>query len=343
MPKVILLPTLCLGPSIGETFMRFLLPLLVCLLVSIPQVGSGHYVPGLGEAFVLVRVDGERGPELQSAGLFLVAEVPDGYLAFVDSHELGALRTEGVSVEVLEGRDTHEFEYLIAYDHPHGHPLAVPDPGADVLFEGDGYRVLRVPTDIVDMPPSCVPEIQRVYRRPLSFVRRPWTEPSLYERGVTADPDVLAALANIVQADLQSQVQVLQDFGTRHSDYNGGLLASQWIRDQFLSYGYTDVSFHDYNSWNDNVVCVKPGSIFPDEVVVIGAHYDSVTGTPSIAPGADDNASGTVGVLEAARALAGIDCERTIVFICFSGEDRGLSVVTPGPRMRQPPVWTSSG
>jgi len=302
--------------------MRITLLLGLCLAFLFPAFASAHYTPGVGDAFGLVRVQEEAGPSLQDSGLYIVAEVPEGYLAFLDHHELASLRAAGIVVEVMVEEDDKSLEYVISYDHQHNHALAEPHPSAELLYEGPAYRVLSVPATLIAEQPNCVPEIQRIYRRPISFVRTPWTEAS---RTVTADPSIVNALTDITQAPLQTQVQTLQDFVTRHSERNGGLLASHWIRDKFLSYGYADVTLHNYNSWNDNVVCVKPGAVYPDEVIVIGAHYDSINpSNNSDAPGADDNASGSVAVLEAARVLFDIDLERTIVFICFSGEEEGL-------------------
>ncbi len=72
-----------------------------------------------------------------------------------------------------------------------------------------------------------------------------------------------------------------------------------------------------------------------DETIVIGAHYDHLgyggsnslaRGVHAIHPGADDNASGDVALLEIARELAGREKKlpRRIVFIAFTGEERGL-------------------
>ena len=85
-----------------------------------------------------------------------------------------------------------------------------------------------------------------------------------------------------------------------------------------------------------NVVALLPGSN-PErmrETVVIGAHYDHLGhgGEGSLAPestevhnGADDNASGTAAVIEAARSLAaGPPLERSVLFIAFTGEEKGL-------------------
>ena len=87
-----------------------------------------------------------------------------------------------------------------------------------------------------------------------------------------------------------------------------------------------------------NVVAVLPGSdpALAKEAVVIGAHYDHVGlgGRLSVAPertgeihnGADDNASGTSSVLEIARAAMAERSRfpRTLVFVAFAGEERGL-------------------
>jgi aminopeptidase YwaD len=85
-----------------------------------------------------------------------------------------------------------------------------------------------------------------------------------------------------------------------------------------------------------NVVGILPGSDpkLKSEAIVIGAHYDhlGLGGEGSLAPregeihhGADDNASGTAGVLELARMFTqGPKPRRTIVFIAFSGEEEGL-------------------
>jgi hypothetical protein len=68
-----------------------------------------------------------------------------------------------------------------------------------------------------------------------------------------------------------------------------------------------------------NVVAVQPGTARPDEIYIVGGHYDSVSN-----PGADDNASGVAGTLEAARILSQYRFEATIVYIGFDREEQGL-------------------
>ncbi|MDR7419857.1 MAG: M28 family metallopeptidase [Armatimonadota bacterium] len=69
-----------------------------------------------------------------------------------------------------------------------------------------------------------------------------------------------------------------------------------------------------------NVVGTKRGAARPEEIIVVGGHFDSVPG----APGANDNASGVAAALEAARVLAGVRTARTVQFVFFAGEEQGL-------------------
>lgn len=70
-----------------------------------------------------------------------------------------------------------------------------------------------------------------------------------------------------------------------------------------------------------NVVGELTGTTTPEKIYIIGGHYDHLEGDR---PGGDDNASGTAGVLEAARVLSQYRFESTIRFIAFNGEEDGL-------------------
>lgn len=98
-------------------------------------------------------------------------------------------------------------------------------------------------------------------------------------------------------------------------------LARQNIFDHFESLGLTTSLFSfTYNSNTYyNVVGVHEGYLHPEQIYIVGAHYDSVNN-----PGADDNASGTACVMETARVLASHRFESTIIFIAFDREEQGL-------------------
>jgi hypothetical protein len=77
-----------------------------------------------------------------------------------------------------------------------------------------------------------------------------------------------------------------------------------------------------------NVIAWIPGTRRPNQLVIVGGHYDSRTvdvfDTTSFAPGANDSGGQTSVVLEIAQALAGHRFDSTVVFMDFSGEEQGL-------------------
>jgi hypothetical protein len=95
-----------------------------------------------------------------------------------------------------------------------------------------------------------------------------------------------------------------------------------------LSASYTEQKNLFYST---NVLGVLEGSEKKDEYVFVTAHYDhlGISNTGQIHPGADDDGSGTTGLLEIAEAFskaaeAGYRPKRTIVFMTVSGEEKGL-------------------
>lgn len=74
-----------------------------------------------------------------------------------------------------------------------------------------------------------------------------------------------------------------------------------------------------------NVVGERLGYERPDEIVIIGGHYDSYSDQrPWVAPGADDNASGTATAMAAARAFREFAFKRTVRYLAFGDEEAGM-------------------
>jgi hypothetical protein len=115
---------------------------------------------------------------------------------------------------------------------------------------------------------------------------------------------------------------------TRHTE--SGLpiqRAMQYAYEQLQAVGLS-VSYHTWTACSTsgrNVVGVITDTVAPDEIVLITAHLDDLPSTGR-APGADDNASGSVGVLLAAQLMHGAAAgfERTLRFVLFTGEEQGL-------------------
>lgn len=66
-----------------------------------------------------------------------------------------------------------------------------------------------------------------------------------------------------------------------------------------------------------NIILERRGTTRADEIVIVGAHYDTVPETP----GADDNASAVAMLIEVARLLAGVKTKRTVRFVSFPCEE----------------------
>jgi photosystem II stability/assembly factor-like uncharacterized protein len=76
---------------------------------------------------------------------------------------------------------------------------------------------------------------------------------------------------------------------------------------------------------SDNVIGERLGTEKPEEVVIIGGHYDSYSDQrPFDCPGAEDNASGTAVAMAAARAFRNATFKRTVRFVAFGGEEYGM-------------------
>lgn len=129
------------------------------------------------------------------------------------------------------------------------------------------------------------------------------------------DPEQLA-----LRDRLQRHVEVLAgEIGTRTARNRPALeAAGDYIEKEFREMGYVPATeTFGEPGWRNLYVDIYGGRR-RDEIIVVGAHYDSVAWTP----GADDNASGVAGMLEIARALRGRPLARSVRFIAFANEER---------------------
>jgi Zn-dependent M28 family amino/carboxypeptidase len=120
---------------------------------------------------------------------------------------------------------------------------------------------------------------------------------------------------------LVQHVTVLADtIGERNIWHHSALeAAASYIEEtlQQLGYSVDSQTFNAEGKIVRNLEAEITGSQRPDEIIIIGAHYDSVQGSP----GANDNASGVAALLEIARQLAGTNPARTLRFVAFVNEE----------------------
>jgi hypothetical protein len=102
-------------------------------------------------------------------------------------------------------------------------------------------------------------------------------------------------------------------------------MATRYAYEQLAVTGLT-VTYQDYEYAGyplRNVIAEKTGVVDPDQIYIIAAHMDAMP-PGLLAPGADDNGSGSIAVLMAARLLAPHPLAYTVRFVLFTGEEQGL-------------------
>jgi leucyl aminopeptidase len=122
-------------------------------------------------------------------------------------------------------------------------------------------------------------------------------------------PVVQTLLSGIQEATVRGTIETLSAFFTRYHTTQTGQASATWIRDLWAGYaqGRSDVTVqllsHPSNiTPQPSVVLTIQGTTLPGEVVVLGAHQDSINGgAAGRAPGADDDASGVASLSEAIR------------------------------------------
>jgi Peptidase family M28 len=143
-----------------------------------------------------------------------------------------------------------------------------------------------------------------------------------------ADPGIAGLVTGVSEARLKAMMEGLVAWGTRWTFAPHIDQVTAAIREAFVSAGYpaTAARFQPFSmpgsASQRNVLC---GSATPgDGVILLCAHYDSISRNPAAAPGCDDNASGIAVMLEAARVLRDAGLDRHVLCAAFGGEEQGL-------------------
>lgn len=145
-------------------------------------------------------------------------------------------------------------------------------------------------------------------------------------------------LPQVQEQRLYDTINHLSRYRNRYYASSHGRTSAEWIRDhwQSLAAGRSDVTTELFTacsicSTQPSVILTIRGWDLPDEVVVLGAHLDSINGNTrndpnQLAPGADDDASGIATLTETLRiALAdGWQPRRTVKFMGYAAEEVGL-------------------
>ena len=165
------------------------------------------------------------------------------------------------------------------------------------------------------------------------------------------DQDIYSIIDQVSAERIEQDITSLVNFGTRHTlsdtlpNKTGIGAARRWIKKSFentaancgdclevfyqgnlVKKGTNGRIVKDVNIVN--VVAIQRGSKYPNKFIIMSGDIDSRVSDPtdytSTSPGANDNASGMAGTLEAARVLSKYTFENSIIYVGLSGEEQGL-------------------
>jgi hypothetical protein len=169
--------------------------------------------------------------------------------------------------------------------------------------------------------------------------------------GFSQQVQLFNIIDSISSSRIERDIKTLVNFGTRHtlsdtvSNKRGIGAARRWIKNEFeiisqkcgncleVFYQKNYVTPQDGNRivkpvWINNVVAIQRGKTHPNRFVIMSGDIDSRISDPNNftddSPGANDNASGMAGTIEAARVLSQYSFENSIIYVGLSGEEQGL-------------------
>ncbi len=270
---------------------------------------------------------------LYSPQIKIVQELKTCFIAHVKSEFSSNLSRAGFELEHLDD-DIKGKNYYLVYCPSSKELESLGYYGEVKLVEGnlalfwsdnkEARKILPAHFQIKRLPVEAIHSFKERSLVPAEDLYPTITLPSRFK----VNPDILDIVNQVSKQNLTDYIQSLQDFQTRFASTSNCELAGDYIYDFFIQAGidaeYDSFSFA-YNYSSNNIVGTLEGQVCPSQVVVICAHYDSYSDQPqTLAPGADDNASGTAAVMEAARIFANQSFDFTVRFICFSAEEWGL-------------------
>lgn len=194
--------------------------------------------------------------------------------------------------------------------------------GYDACGENLGKRVISVPHTHVEA------------------TKRNTKMETLFKAAEQKDPAIVAILDLIDERNLETYIKEFESYNGRNS-YSGNFSTSAFPKgslNQAADYAAAELERFGFQVTRDSfrnditpqIIARLPGTENPDDVIVMGAHFDS-RGTQSTspsqrAPGADDNGTGSAVLLEFARIISesGVRFKNTLDLALFTGEEQGL-------------------
>jgi len=270
---------------------------------------------GAEEYLIRVELTKDRLTPFIEKGLKVVSELDNCAILLVESSDF--YKISPYSYHVLDEEPQEGDYYLV---HPLNSQIDLTKFGELLTSDGENF-LIKIKEGILEELIKQKVMISRLSLKPILI--KDEVSPLRFR----ANP-IVQVIVNRVEPDSVLRfVRRLQDFRTRFSTHDSCFAAANYIANKFNTYGCDSIFFQYHTSGHaPNVIGVKRGVLYPDSIyTVICGHFDAVSDqAPDIAPGADDNASGTVATIEAARVMKDFGFEYSVRYIAFSGEEFGL-------------------
>lgn len=309
---------------------------------SARSVGGDVEAPSL----VLARVDVKNLTSDMDLPIFAFLRDGSGCAYALVVTKQAALIKAKVVYQVLDSGYRSDSYVLVAhreeFDELNKMPLGAP------VYDDGKQRIYRATTSSAEAITRLGYLTKRLPARSISInITTSAHRPALsFRRTRAADPVIADMISNVRRADVTNYLARLSGVisiddttpyyvRTRFTSSGEQLRrAADYVYGKLQSYGL-NVSTQSWSAEggtysNINVIAELPGQVHTGEIVIVCAHLDSIASrnypdpSMTLAPGADDNGSGSVGVLVCASIMSYFNFDRTIRFAFFTGEEQGL-------------------
>ncbi|MCK6553519.1 M28 family peptidase [Candidatus Binatia bacterium] len=306
------------------------------LALAVPVVQAG---PVAGDGLALVRVPVTRQVTVRAiaaAGMqpYLQISGADGdyAVAGIVRRPDGSLPEPGLPVHLLDADTTGATYYLATVFPPRpavdwaAFGRVLHDDGTNVLLRtsaADAERLAAAGAEIaaIRLQPMALPPPAGGAAATLAVTPHSAVQAMLDQVSTAAVTAYEQELTGVVAPVIDGAAYTIR---TRHTLSGTPIQkATRYVGARFAARGLS-VEYHNWNSATyPNVIGEIAGQTNPADIVVIGAHLDDMP-AGSVAPGADDNASGSTAVLIAADVLSQYQWACTLRFALWTGEEQGL-------------------
>ncbi len=229
------------------------------------------------------------------------------------------------TVKMVKNLDTAEklSEPFLAMRRGTDSPLDEYRAEINVLYESGAYTIFQAPMRVINELGKSESNHFRLEKFDQNLPLR------IDSKHIEIPPVKKSQKPSVVNVDSQrlaGYIKTLEGFKTRYSYSEGYTKSAEWAAAEFKKMGL-EVKMHEYSDGGKKQINVVAQKSFDtaDKIYIVCGHLDSTSPRPQTeAPGADDNASGSAGVLEAANILSKTSEANKFRFVLFAGEEVGL-------------------